>query len=320
MEDKTKKCSKCLDTYSLSFFSKNKQSTDGLSYWCKKCINSKVAEKKLKMKDLDIQCPSTKYCPRCEIIKSSSYFAKSKVSMDGLFSYCKECRTTYDTNKRKSVKEKVIVDSSIIKICQSCKLSKQLTEFRVNRKCVDNFNDMCYTCDPKTNWTRDKKHISEKKYRMNNPDKMKEKYKNQSKLINRRIRSSLNSRLKSALLNSTNKKTNSIVNYIGCTITFFKDWIENLFQDNMTWDNYGEWHLDHVKPCASFDLSDSEQIKICFNWKNYQPLWGIDNLIKNDTVDKELIQKHLEKATNYEKSINNIISAQVKEGGLLEQL
>ena len=103
-------------------------------------------------------------------------------------------------------------------------------------------------------------------------------------------------------------------------ITFFKDWTQHLFQDNMTWDNYGEWHLDHVKPCASFDLSDSEQVKICFNWKNYQPLWGIDNLIKNDTVDNELIQKHLEKATNYEKSINNIISAQVKEGGLLEQL
>ena len=320
MEEITKRCSKCLERFSHSFFSKNKQAVDGLSHWCKKCKNAQMAEKKLKFKELKLPPPSTKYCPRCEIIKSSKFFAKSGATKDGLYNYCIECRAEYDTLKRKSVKEKVIVDSSIIKKCQYCKSEKPLTEFRINRKCHDNFNDLCYVCDPITNWSRDKKHISDKKYRVNNPEKMKEKYKKMAEQINRRIRTSLNARLKKLLLSNNSKKSESIVEYIGCSIQFFKAWMEHLFQGEMSWDNHGLWHLDHVKPCAAFDLSDPEQVKICFNWKNYQPLWGIDNLVKNDTVDNELIQKHLEKAENYEKSINNINSAQVKEGELLEQL
>ena len=50
----------------------------------------------------------------------------------------------------------------------------------------------------------------------------------------------------------------------------------------MSWNNYGEWHVDHIKPCAKFDLSEEEQQKKCFNYKNLQPLWGEDNLKKGD--------------------------------------
>lgn len=51
----------------------------------------------------------------------------------------------------------------------------------------------------------------------------------------------------------------------------------------MTWENYGfyTWHIDHIRPCASFDLSDPEQQKICFNYKNMQPLWAHENLSKH---------------------------------------
>lgn len=313
-----KQCTKCLKNYSLTFFSKNKQSKDGLNYWCKQCMKIQLAEKKQKIKDLDIQPPLTKYCPTCKITKPSINFAKSSVSMDGLFSYCKECRTIYDTDKRKAKKNNVIADDSITKKCQMCKQDKKQTEFRINRRCFDNFNDLCYSCDPKTNWSEEKKRISEKKYRTNNPDKMKEKYKKLSKFVNRRIRTSFNSRIKKALLNTNNKKNLKTIEYLGCSIDFFKGWIEHLFQENMSWENQGKWHLDHVKPCASFDLNQPEEIKVCFNWKNYQPLWAIDNLKKGDIVNNEYIQKHLEKANNYEIYVNNM-SAQVKEGGLLEQ-
>lgn len=51
----------------------------------------------------------------------------------------------------------------------------------------------------------------------------------------------------------------------------------------MSWDNYGDWHIDHRKPCSLFDLSKkSEQLK-CFNYTNLQPLWAIDNLRKSKT-------------------------------------
>lgn len=317
MEEETKKCTTCLVNYSRTYFTKNKQSKDGLTYDCKKCIIEKRAKIKLN-KESTKEIPSEKYCPRCETTKTSCQFASSKVTNDGLFSYCKSCRTIYDANMRKKNKASVIVDSYTIKICQSCHQQKKLTEFRVNRKCVDNFNDNCYTCDPTTNWSIDKKRIQEKKYRTDNPEKMKVKYKKDALNVNRRTRTCLNSRIKQALITNNTKKKNKTVEYIGCSIDFFKGWIQHLFQNEMSWDNHGLWHLDHVKPCVAFDLSVPEQVKECFNWKNYQPLWGIDNLIKNGRVDNELIKTHLEKANNYEKSISNILSAQVKEGELLE--
>jgi hypothetical protein len=48
----------------------------------------------------------------------------------------------------------------------------------------------------------------------------------------------------------------------------------------MSWDNYGiaGWHIDHIKPCCTFDLTDLEQQKQCFHYTNLRPLWAKDNL------------------------------------------
>ena len=50
----------------------------------------------------------------------------------------------------------------------------------------------------------------------------------------------------------------------------------------MSWDNHGYdgWHVDHIRPCASFDLTDEEQVRKCFHYTNLQPLWAKDNLRK----------------------------------------
>jgi hypothetical protein len=67
---------------------------------------------------------------------------------------------------------------------------------------------------------------------------------------------------------------------IGCSIKFLKSYIEGKFQKRMTWENYGEWHVDHIRPCASFDLSDKQQVLQCFNWRNLQPMWASENCSK----------------------------------------
>ncbi len=60
-------------------------------------------------------------------------------------------------------------------------------------------------------------------------------------------------------------------------------YIESKFTGSMCWENYGRygWHLDHIMPCAIFDLSKPEHVKRCFHFSNYQPLEAIKNLRKN---------------------------------------
>jgi hypothetical protein len=67
---------------------------------------------------------------------------------------------------------------------------------------------------------------------------------------------------------------------LGCSIEEFKEHIEKKFKKGMTWNNYGEWELDHIKPCCSFDLTDLEQQKLCFHYTNIQPLWKKEHRIK----------------------------------------
>ena len=67
---------------------------------------------------------------------------------------------------------------------------------------------------------------------------------------------------------------------VGCDIDTLCLHLESQFQKGMEWINYGEWHVDHIKPCASFDLSDPKQQQECFHYTNLQPLWAADNLAK----------------------------------------
>jgi hypothetical protein len=76
------------------------------------------------------------------------------------------------------------------------------------------------------------------------------------------------------------KKSDSTMKLTGCTLEQLKKHIESKFKDRMSWDNYGVWHIDHIIPCAQFDLSDPEQQKICFHYTNLQPMWGEDNMRK----------------------------------------
>ena len=68
---------------------------------------------------------------------------------------------------------------------------------------------------------------------------------------------------------------------MGASIPFVKKWIESKFKQGMSWDNHGKGkgkkHIDHIRPCASFDLTDLEQQRECFYYSNLQPLWQEDN-------------------------------------------
>ena len=78
------------------------------------------------------------------------------------------------------------------------------------------------------------------------------------------------------------QKAKSTLELIGCSISELRAHIEAQFKPGMTWANHGKWHIDHIRPCASFNLTDPEQQRQCFNYKNLQPLWAEENLRKSD--------------------------------------
>jgi len=80
---------------------------------------------------------------------------------------------------------------------------------------------------------------------------------------------------------------------LGADDTTVRKHIEDQFQEGMTWDNHGEWHIDHILPCKMkhpltgddiFDLTKPSHQKLLFNYRNLQPLWESDNCSKQDKI------------------------------------
>jgi hypothetical protein len=98
-----------------------------------------------------------------------------------------------------------------------------------------------------------------------------------------RAASNLRSRISIALKDVA--KSAHTQELLGCTVDYLRDWLEFQFDDKMTWENYGEWHVDHEIPCAVFNLVDPVEQRICFHYSNLRPLWGVENIAKSDKVD-----------------------------------
>jgi hypothetical protein len=123
-----------------------------------------------------------------------------------------------------------------------------------------------------------------REWRKQNPEKWRgvlhrSNSKPQRRLVNRlrtRINAVLRGRCKSA----------HTLELLGCSLEHLKVWLAFYFQPGMSFANYGLWHIDHIRPCASFDLSNPVQQRECFHYTNLQPLWAKENMSKGD---KELL-------------------------------
>ena len=98
--------------------------------------------------------------------------------------------------------------------------------------------------------------------------------------IEYKIKHVLRSRIRNALKKHLAHKYRNTNNLTSCTMEELKNYLEAKFIEGMTWENHGDWHIDHIKPCCSFDLTQEEEQKKCFHYTNLQPLWASENLSK----------------------------------------
>lgn len=101
------------------------------------------------------------------------------------------------------------------------------------------------------------------------------------------LRIRVRTRLLKSLRNLGVRKESSVVKLLGCSIDELRAHLESKFAEGMDWSNRSEWHIDHIIPLASFDLSDPEQLAEACHYTNLQPLWARDNIIKSDRISRE---------------------------------
>jgi hypothetical protein len=99
-----------------------------------------------------------------------------------------------------------------------------------------------------------------------------------------RMKKILRTRIWNAVTSQYTKKAKKTSKLLGCSWECLKEHLEKQFVEGMTWENMGDWHIDHIIPCASFDLTNLEKQEICFHYTNLQPLWAEDNLSKGDRI------------------------------------
>ena len=90
----------------------------------------------------------------------------------------------------------------------------------------------------------------------------------------------LRRRMNGAMHSADTTASASTMQLLGCSPSELRSHLEAQFVDGMSWDNYGEWEVDHIRPCVSFNLVDIAQQQECFHYSNLQPLWMSDNRSK----------------------------------------
>lgn len=162
------------------------------------------------------------------------------------------------------------------KTCIKCNISKEISDFSF-RKDTKKFRNECKKCcQNRINYYR--RSNDEYKKRFNEYRKQKRIENSQYCFMDR-----LRSRVRKMLKTQNGEKYFKTQELLGCSFEKFKEHIEKQFYGNMSWD-LKNFELDHIIPCSWFDLKNDKHQKICFNYKNIQPLTSEDNSKKSDKV------------------------------------
>jgi hypothetical protein len=230
----------------------------------------------------------SKYCTSCYENLPLSMFYRNRTTYIkvGYLSKCKQCCKEMNNLRKNNIKDTTLIN----KICKTCNKEKEISYFYKSTRHIDGFFKDCKEC---VEMKRKNKGNNPRFKRT--PEYMKEYIQNRKKDPQYRMRYALRSNLSSAVERiQGGVKSKRTMEYLKCSLTFFQEWFEFLFDENMSWENYGSyWHIDHIKPCASFDLSNDKDIMECYHWSNLRPCKKEDNIKKGDVYDEKLIQEYI---------------------------
>ena len=198
------------------------------------------------------------------------YYDKNKKNKDFRLSQKKSRLKYYKKNK-----EKILNYQKEFRNKNKKLIAKRNKNWRINNKEKKKKIDQNYRIKNRKKLSAQKLLWAQKigrKRRRNNPQT--------------RMRDNLSKRLNKILKERKIIKSQKMQNLIGCSSKKLFEHLSKLFKPSMKWENYGKWHVDHIIPCSSFDLTNVKEQKICFNYKNLQPLWAIENLKKSDKILK----------------------------------
>lgn len=179
---------------------------------------------------------------------------------------CSRCKNNYALTEENFYKRK---DRKIgfYSICKSCS-TKRCVSVSNNSEKIKKYRDKY----------RSENRGSFKEYRDKYYDKNKEilrqrknyRYKNDLEF---RILDNLRSRIHVSVVSKVIMKLDHTAKLLGCSISDFVKYLENLFSEGMTWENHGihGWHIDHIIPCAAFNLTNEEEQRKCFHYTNINP-------------------------------------------------
>ena len=255
-------CSKCGNTKNTELFILKRNI-------CKECRNNTNREK---YKALEINDDLTKECNICNITKLQSLFVKNR-------NICVDCN---NLNRRKKYQ---IDETHRIKMIQKSTEFKQKKIVEKHKQKIEELgvdNKRCSCCN------NIKHNINFRHNRLKCKDCERDEPIEKIKRV-----------IRSRIISALNNKNKHSVEYLGCNIPDYLNWLlTNDFRYNL--ENRGtEWHIDHVIPLSHFDLENEEQQLIAFNWRNTMPLSREENLKKNNKIIKSQVEQHYKKLIEY---------------------
>ena len=235
-----------------------------------------------------------KRCGKCKSYKDISvYFGKSKSTWDGLRPTCKECLKEDNKSKKKERSEynKKYWEKTKDKQKEKNKIWRENNKEYVKTKHKEWRKENGKEAD-KRQWQKRK---YDEVYKKKHNEYIRKWCKNKRKTdVNYKVIQNCRRRIREILTNSGLKKDKSTLKYTGCTLKQLIYHLEKQFQDGMTWENYGKrWHIDHIIPCTAFDMKRELQKRICFYYKNLQPLWSCENIKKSNEYNENDKQKYI---------------------------